>query len=359
MNDELISEKREPLAYGFIEKNRIYFNLKYDFIEETTFHNKLGQDLIDFAWIDMNVFSTILNFLYGRYVLLRNKKNDYAFIAMGLIQSIENILTRNTYFSTYLFAVIDFLLTDRLDSRILFDASRKIYSDSENIKECMNNYDPEMLKPKIILSLPESISKKQALIDKSLERVLGNKSDDPDTSPISRLYNLEQTDKFFKTNWNSHFNSSIGRINKNTNELANLYDLETINDMFRFELIQMILNDVSYKRCKCCEKLFIPKGRTDSLYCARIMPGKTKPCSEIGANLVMVKKRNSNPVAKAYRQAYERLKKRIDLGYLESDVFDDWNAKAKVMYDRCKRGELSLKEFTAWLDETSRIRKNR
>lgn len=359
MNDECISEKKKTLAYGFIEKNRIYFNLKYDFIEETTFHNKLGQDLIDFSWIDMNVFSTMLNFLYGRYVLLRNKKNDNAFIAMGLIQSIENVLKRNAYFTTYLFAVIDFLLTDRLDSRVLFDVSRETFSDCENNSEYMKNYDLETIKSELILSLPESISKKQVLIDESLERVLGNKSGDPDTSPISRLYKLEQSDEFFKTHWNSHFNSCIGRINKNTNELANLYELETIDDMFRFELIQMILNDVSYKRCKCCEKLFIPKGRADSLYCSRTMPGKIKPCSEIGANLVMVEKRNSNPAAKAYRQAYERLKKRIDLGYLESDVFDDWNAKAKVMYDRCKRGELSLKEFTAWLDETSRIRKNR
>jgi hypothetical protein len=357
MNDNLIIEKKKPLAYGFIEKNRIYFNLKYDFIEETTFHNKLGQDLIDFAWIDMNVFSTMLNFLYGRYVLLRNKKNDYAFIAMGLIQSIENVLKRNTYFSTYLFAVIDFLLTDRVDSRILFDVSRKIFSDCENSTEYMKNYNLETIKSEIILSLPESISKKQVLIDESLERVLGNKSGDPDTSPISRLYKLEQTDEFFKTHWNSHFNSCIGRINKNTNELANLYELETIDDMFRFELIQMILNDISYKRCKCCEKLFIPKGRADSLYCARTMPGKTKPCSEIGANIIMVEKRNSNPVAKAYRQAYERLKKRIDLGYMESDVFDDWNDKAKVMCDKCNRGELSLKEFTDWLDETSRVNK--
>ncbi len=82
-------------------------------------------------------------------------------------------------------------------------------------------------------------------------------------------------------------------------------------------------------------------------------------CSEIGANHLMVGKRNSDPVAKAYCQAYDRLKKRIDLGYMESDVFDNWNAKAKVMCDKCKHGELSLKEFTAWLDQSSRIRKNR
>ena len=196
------------------------------------------------------------------------------------------------------------------------------------------------------------------MIDESLEKVLGNKSNDPSTSPFSRLYKLKQTDEFFKTHWSSHFSSFIGQINTNTDKYAQLYRLNTINDMFRFELTQMILRDVSYKRCKCCKKLFIPKGRADSLYCSRIMPGKTKPCSEIGANLVMVEKRNSNPVIKAYRQAYERLKKRIDLGYIEPEVFSDWNDKAKFKCDRCKSCELSLKEFIAWLDETSRVKKS-
>ena len=354
MEDEHINEKKRPLAYGFIAKDRIYFNFSFNFIDEITFHNKLGQDLIDFAWIDKDTLSDLLEFLYGRYMLLRNKKNDYAFIAAGLIQSIYKALMVNTYFSSYRLTVIDFLLADRLDNRILFDEYREIFMGYKNSAVDINYDDLEILKPAIICYLPESIFKKQALIDESLEKVLENKSDFHDTSPLSRLYKLEQTDEFFKTHWDSNFNSFIGRINKNVNKFAQLYKLNTIDDMFRFELTQMILKDVSYKRCK---KLFIPKGRADSLYCTKIMPGKTKPCSEIGANLVMVEKRNSDPVAKFYRQAYDRLKKRIDSGYIESYVFDEWNDKTKVMCDKCKIGELSLKEFISWLDETSSVKK--
>jgi len=82
------------------------------------------------------------------------------FIATGLIQSIDNALRTNTYFSAYLLTVIDFLLVDRIDSRILFDEYREIFTGYENSILDVNYNDLETLKPAIICYLLENIAKK-------------------------------------------------------------------------------------------------------------------------------------------------------------------------------------------------------
>ncbi len=101
---------------------------------------------------------------------------------------------------------------------------------------------------------------------------------------------------------------------------------------------------------------FIPVGRVDSLYCNRIMPGWTKPCNKIGANLAAKKKVNSNPALKIYRQAYQRMNKRMEQGYLEREAYDSWVTEAAEKRDQCLAGELSYKEFADWIDATSRRR---
>ena len=132
---------------------------------------------------------------------------------------------------------------------------------------------------------------------------------------------------------------------------------ETIDDMMRYELVQMILHNVKYKRCKCCGKLFIPDGRPDSLYCSRVMPGQQRPCSAVGANLVAVEKRNRYPELRIYRQAYHRLKKRVEMGYMTQSEYTAWDTQAREKRDECHAGELPLDEFVLWIDDTSRQRK--
>jgi len=83
------------------------------------------------------------------------------------------------------------------------------------------------------------------------------------------------------------------------------------------------------------------------------MPGQVRPCSEVGANLVFVEKRNANPVLKIYRQAYNRMYKRAQEGYMEWSDFHKWNRQAVDKRDACHVGELSFDEFVKLIDKTS------
>jgi hypothetical protein len=85
MDGENINKKKKPLAYGFLSKDKIYFNFRFNFTAEITFYNKLGQDLIDFAWFDKELATEIFKSVWTIYVFLRAKKNDYNFIAAGLL----------------------------------------------------------------------------------------------------------------------------------------------------------------------------------------------------------------------------------------------------------------------------------
>jgi len=87
------------------------------------------------------------------------------------------------------------------------------------------------------------------------------------------------------------------------------------------------------------------------------MPGQVRPCSEVGANLVFVEKRNANPALKVYRQAYNRLYKRAQGGYMDWLDFEDWKKLAIEKRDVCYAGELPSDDFVQWIDETSRQRK--
>ena len=121
-------------------------------------------------------------------------------------------------------------------------------------------------------------------------------------------------------------------------------------------MVQLLVEGVGYKFCKNCGMPFIPSGRSDALYCDRVMAGQEKPCNKIGANLAAKKKVNSNPALKIYRQAYQRMNKRMEQGYLEREAYDSWVKAAGEKRDQCLAGELSYKEFADWIDKTSRQR---
>jgi len=87
------------------------------------------------------------------------------------------------------------------------------------------------------------------------------------------------------------------------------------------------------------------------------MSGQIRPCSEVGANLVFLEKRNANPVLKIYRQAYNRMYKRAQEGYMDWSDFDEWKKQALNKRDACHVGELSNNDLVQWIDDTSRQRK--
>lgn len=90
-------------------------------------------------------------------------------------------------------------------------------------------------------------------------------------------------------------------------DIVNMYNIDSIDDLIRFELLNVITNNVVIKKCKYCNRYFVPKGRSDSEYCDRISKGETRPCNEIGAVKLHEASKADDKVYQAYLKAYRRM----------------------------------------------------
>jgi len=152
------------------------------------------------------------------------------------------------------------------------------------------------------------------------------------------------------------FRTFYGRTN--TLEIAELYEVNTLEGLFRFEFIKMIEHDIFIKKCKNCERFFIPRRRVDADYCDRIYHDTNRKCSEIGAMLRYEKKVAENPILEAHKKAYRRFHSRTRSKKMTQTEFLKWSEEASRKRDKCLAGDLPFEDFIAWLEQ-GRMRKAR
>ena len=195
-------------------------------------------------------------------------------------------------------------------------------------------------------------------------------------SPAVRLFLLEQQNKLSGSYLDTHFTTHLlmdhfvtelldlsSFLQKKTSaqpeyetapSVHEVYDIENINDWFRFELISLVRDNIPYKKCRTCGKFFIPAGRSDREYCSRFNPKYGKPCREIGATLTFENRHKDDRIHRAYTQAYRRMDSRKRTKYISRAEFAEWGRIAREKRTLCENGEISFEEFQAWLDETKR-----
>ena len=195
-------------------------------------------------------------------------------------------------------------------------------------------------------------------------------------SPAVRLFLLEQQNKLSGSYLDTHFTTHLlmdhfvtelldlsSFLQKKTSaqpeydtvpSVHEVYDIETINDWFRFELISLVRDNIPYKKCRTCGRFFIPAGRSDREYCSRFNPKYGKPCREIGATLTFENRHKDDGIHRAYTQAYRRMDSRKRTRYISRAEFAEWGRIAREKRTLCENGGISFDEFQAWLDETKR-----
>ena len=369
MTDNENEKERSPLATAFLSKGNLYFNHKPNYIKEHSSYNKLGLALMDFIWLDGDLLRDIFHIIWSRYAEMKINNIDKDIITYSILNICNRFFRINSYLFIYLMAAMDILIDSRIDYRVFtYDFSLEedgdliinnpdsdikiVYTDKQDI----NTDIAEANKQDLLQFIVVCISQRQSIVEDTLNKILGDENTDSGQSAMKRLCTLQENDEFFRKYWHSNFETKIARVIESANVYNYLTVLYTIDDMMRYELIQIILRNVKYKRCQSCGKLFLPVRRKNALYCERIMPGQTRPCSEVGANIVFVEKRNANPVLRIYRQAYNRLYKRAQGGYMDWSEFEDWKEQAIRKRDACDTGESSFSDFLKWINETSRQR---
>lgn len=342
--------KPVPLAFGFAEDDRMYTNFQWSLMEEAGYSNTIGKDLVNFAFVPEDTLHTVLLHLYGDYAYLMEKKPEKETVIDVLLEKYEVWFRRNIYFSVYLMSFLDFLAGGSIDERVYPGTYREERTLCKWAKGGCAGGALELIDR--IRAVQES---RRAFVEKAL-RSIYEKPDDGGLTPLEQYYRYEQENPLFRKHLHSTFITKLGTHGRHDPAILPLTVLDTVDDLMRYELLLLLTQGKGYKFCKNCGKPFIPSGRSDTLYCDRVMDGADKPCNEIGAYLAAAKKADENPVLKTYRKAYQRLHKRVELGYMEEEDFAEWRDEATQRRDRCLAGELGAEEFIAWVDGTSRRR---
>ena len=304
---------------------------------------------MNFAYLDGNQLYSVMLKLCGDYAFLAEKQPNKDVIADVLPEKYEPWFRKNTYFAVYLMSFLDYLTDGNLDERVFpgtSDADRELRKIAKGKRGAA---EPNVLDP-----IFAAFQSKRELAEAALRAIYEDDADD--LAPVERYHRHEQEDPEFRKRLSAVFTVKLGRRSTGDRSVTQLTVLDTVDDLLRCELFLLATQGKGCKYCKNCGKPFIPSGRSDTVCCDRVMNGTDKPCSEIGAYLADVKKVASDPVLSAYRKAYQRLHKRVELGYLEDEEFTRWKDEAAQKRDLCMAGELDAEKFLAWVDATSRRR---
>lgn len=183
---------------------------------------------------------------------------------------------------------------------------------------------------------------------------------------LQYLYLMESKDNMRDTYTSTSFNTHLmpvgvhqfnhlDVVNKIIDEnmpVREVYDINSVQDWFRYEFMYLAKGNVLYKQCKNCGRFFIPSGRADSEYCERIDPASGKTCKEVGAINTFVKKHENDEIHQAYTKAYRRMDSRKRTMYISKKEFTEWSKTAREKRKLCEDGQITLEEFQAWLDES-------
>ena len=117
------------------------------------------------------------------------------------------------------------------------------------------------------------------------------------------------------------------------------------------ELLEIAKLNIEIKKCRNCDKFFVPDNRSDEIYCSNIYEnGKT--CKEIGHFKVQQKLIQENDDLRIYRNVYQKLLLRTrrnptNTKYArEFEFFKDDNNKWR---ENISKGISTEKEYIEWL----------
>ncbi|MBO4914744.1 MAG: hypothetical protein J5449_06005, partial [Oscillospiraceae bacterium] len=302
--------KPTPLAYGYAENGLLHTELHWAQMDEVCFAKTIGADLVDFAYIDDGSLYAVILEINGLCRSLAEKQASVDDIACAVLQRCEPVLRLNLYFSIYLMSFLDFLFDGTIDERVFPGASR---AERRLRKMAMDARNADVMD--VIDHIFEAYQSKRKLAESALRAIYEDETG-TGLTPLERYYRREQEDALFQKQLHAVFTVKLGRRAAGDRSVTQLTVLDTVDDLLRYELFLLVTQGRRYKFCKNCGKPFIPSGRSDTVYCDRVMDGADKPCSEIGAYIADVKKVASDPVLSAYRKAYQRLHKRVELGYM-------------------------------------------
>ena len=144
-------------------------------------------------------------------------------------------------------------------------------------------------------------------------------------------------------------------INTDEYGLASVYTIKSSFSLLLFEIANAIQNNQNFVVCKNCNSIFIPEGRSDTVYCSSPSPqNKNKTCREIGAQIARANKEKNDIVTSTYRKTYMRHKMMTKRHPYDRDKlkrFEDLTNGMKEWRIKLNNGSATTEDFMKWIEQ--------
>ncbi len=128
------------------------------------------------------------------------------------------------------------------------------------------------------------------------------------------------------------------------------YYFENMSDVIHFDLCQFLKNNIDIKKCENCGDYFIPKTRSDEIYCDS-MDKDGKPCRQKGYE----NKVNNDAILKEYRKIYKTQNARKQRNKHKANIeelFKKWHINAKSFLIKCQNNEINIADMVKEISGT-------
>ena len=269
------------IASAYIKDGNIHiYNEQNSFTNIGGFAYRLGMPLLNFVCYEQERFDKAFSLIASAFEVNGAENGRYAPEFLEAVkESMTNFQTSETYVYFYALELHNALYAEELP-----------HSPQEIVKQLSEDFR----------TMKEFVIDEIELLLKFREKF---RKEEKEISSLQYLYWLDDyREKANAKNFYLEipFTAFYGAINPD--EVVQLYKIHSILDLFRFEFIKMIENDVYIKKCKNCGHFFIPKRRADAEYCERKFGETGKKCSKVGAMHQYEKRVAGNPILEAHKK---------------------------------------------------------
>ena len=353
------------IGSAFIREQAIH--LRFDWmvtgrIEKAEY--PLGAPLMDFIWLPPEVSEGLFGQLQKLHLLCVKNGEDYDETIRSFQPFVLKALEKNIYLFFYTLAYMEVLLHGLIRSKETLERLRLFLTDKGN------GLDMDGIAFSDITTLAEwgksvlleDIQTRQRLLKADLDAITGESERLQDFTSMQRLFLLSVEGRNYLTGTfrmtvkpdyafdeDTDIDGIKGALKQGTVNIVEMTDIDTLDDLIRFELFHTLRENQPIKKCKYCGEYFIPHGRMDTEYCNRIKWGEKKRCSEIGAVRNYWGGKTGDPVYIEFQKAYKRNHSRVKYRTMTQQDFYDWSEEARKKRDECAAGKLPLEAFREWL----------
>ena len=326
------------LGNAYIKENEIYLHYDEKNIgSRTGMIYPLGFHLANITWFDIDyidkLYKSLINFILNPHddfkdnTAFYNKLSDYIdeidmyccylhFYTQALIKLMIDLPTKGADAIYSLISVV----TNSLDKLYNLDEFCRNEDLTVTAYSAFSLY--KQIGEKAVEIVINDLKQKRKILNLEFDYLTCEKENLNGLSPKQKLYvldNKQKRENYTKSRLISQFMpNKIIPPNINTEvllkdfmiqndvDIVQMYNINTIDDLIKFELLCLVENDINIKKCGHCGNYFVPIGRCDTLYCNRINMGESKTCSEIGARVALKEKKSGNPVEKACDSLYQK-----------------------------------------------------